>query len=479
MSSQRFTHFWAAETIRQQEVDAGPLADDAANRRAQTAADAEAFVLQRAHHLAEAQQLIPLLHSYQQRISAGLWLVFMLACLSGAGLALNLAPQSARQISLIEAVSVVILANLLFILLWLFTMVRRQAPGGLGYWLQHYLHKLTRNQQRLAVAQSYTQLCAQQGLLKPALSSISHAIWATILGVAVLVLTLRFIAYDYQFVWQTTLLSAQQISSLIDALHLLPGILGIEPPLVDSATQISTNPRATAIWLLTVIVLYAWLPRIILLIACEWLRRRRLRQLRLDWTKPGYAELRAAFASGAAREIDPAPADIEVISKRSAPAPATKASACMLMTLELPDALVERLANLLREHHNLTWSANINSASDRRQWLNHLANFQSHNQSAPQLLLVINPLLSPDRGSLRFLEALTHHAHLHIILSLQDSVRGKLWSDALQEHLPEVKLLTSIGSNLQPKSATHSNVSTPALDSCFAEIKEIIDAWKV
>ena len=477
MISQRFMRFWMTEAIRQQEAEHGPLADNSANRRAQSAASAEEFALQRAEHLAHAQQLQPAFLFYQRALRLAFWLSILFASLSGIALALNLAPQANRDISLIEAVSVAILTNALFILLWLVAVLRKQAPGGPGHWLLQSVQRFTGDQHRFLAAQSHTHLCARQGLLKPGFSVFSHSLWSTILGAAFIALTLRFLVYDYQFVWRTTLLSAAQIEALISAMHILPGMLGIERPLIDSATQVAANPRDTAIWLLSCILIYAFMPRILLLCASEWIRRRRLRKLSLDWSLPGLIELRPVYDRQQVIDVDPAPADIEVFPQRKArqsPAPTT--GRALLISLEWPAEQAQQLSSLFSNRADWEWLANISSASERNECLSKLANLSAKGaQTPPQVYLVINPLLSPDRGSLRFIEAVSQLSSVVIVVALAGSQRGKLWQQTMQQHLPELALA------ITPKSAEQDLSNTDAQtvwEQCIADITEATNQCK-
>lgn len=472
MISQRFMRFWAAETIRQQEAEHGPLADSSANRRAQSAASAEDFVLQRAECLAQEQQLEPAFLFYQRALRLAFWLSILLAILSGITLALNLAPQANREISLIEAVSVAILTNALFILLWFVAILRKSALRGPGHWLLQSVQKFTANQHRFLVAQSHTHLCARQGLLKPGFSVFTHSLWTTILGAALIALTLRFVVYDYQFVWRTTLLSATQIEALISTMHILPGLLGIERPLIDSATQISANPRDTAIWLLSCILFYAIVPRIFLLCASEWVRQGRLRKLKLDWSLPGLTELRSLYDSQQAVDVDPAPKHIAIFPQRAPRRSPTATSGALLVSLEWPVEQADQLSHILSKRDDMQWLANINSASERNQCLNKLAKFA---QATPRVYLVINPLLSPDRGSLRFIEAVSQLAEVIIVVALADTLRGKLWRQSLSQHLPEVTLATT------PHSAAEdlSNASSQTVwQQCIGDVTEATEQCK-
>lgn len=475
MMSQRFMRFWAAETIRQQESDQGPLADNNANRRAYPESSAENFVLQRAHFLLQEQQLQPAFSFYQRTLKIGLWLLVLIATFSGITLALNLTPQANRDISLLEAVSVAIITNAVFIIFWLIAVLRRQPPGGPGHWLVQGAHKFSRNQNRFLVAQAHTQLGAQQKLLKPAFSALTHGLWTVVLSAAFITLTLRFITYDYQFIWRTTLLNQAQIDSVIQFLHVLPSLFAIEPPLINSTTLLSSNPRETAIWLLACIFFYAIVPRVMLFIASEWLRRRRLRGLTLNWALPGYAELRAQYDAQQTVEIDPAPAEIAVLPVRAATTSAADLADAVLITLEWPAEHAQRLSEVTASSPDVDWFTNVSSAKERRDCLNTLA--AQHTQgSQVTLMLAINPLLSPDRGSLRFIEALTHFANVTILLGLADTQRGALWLDTLHTHLPQIDITTH-QQDIARMVDDHDLYSL--WQQCLADLTEALRACKV
>ena len=470
--SQRFMRFWTAETIRQQELDNVPLADNNANRRASPESSVENFVLQRAHYLAQEQQLAPAFSFYQRILKLGLWLLVFIAALSGITLALNLTPQANREISLLEAVSVAIITNAVFIMFWLIAVLRRQTPAGPGQWLVQAAQKFSRSHNHFLVAQAHTRLSAQQKLLKPAFSVLTHGLWSVVLGAALVTLTLRFVTYDYTFIWRTTLLDQAQIYSVIEYLHIIPGLFAIEPPIINSSSLLSSNPRETAIWLLACIFFYAIAPRIVLLCASEGLRRWRLRRLKFDWALPGYAELRAQYDAQQNVEVEPAPAQITVLTEHAATTSTAVLAKTVLLSLEWPPEQTQRLKEVTACAPDIDWLSNISSAKERRDCLNALA-AQHRQHSQPTLLLAVNPLLSPDRGSLRFIEALTHFANVTILLALGDTQRGTLWRDAIQTHLPQNNIIPQ-QQNAQPE-IEQSDLEA-LWNQCLADVSEALDA---
>lgn len=442
MAKHLFYQHWQAEVIRQRELHWGPLADDQAMRAAKLQERPDDKLFTRAARLCDTHGFVPAMHHYQRWLGWLLWAMAALAIVSGIGLATSITPQGRATISLLDALLSLFLLNTLLILLWAVSHALGERTNGFGALLDPLSKVLLRQGQLLTVAQAHTSLSVHQRLWRPALASVSHGFWFILLSSAWLTLTLRFISYDYQFEWRSTLLNESNIESVIGTLSILPQWLGVAPP---------ETPQSTAIWLLACLLLYAILPRLLLLLGAEITRRVRLARLQVDWQLTGFETLYQQFAptkhdpQGGHDESwheDSAPAHIQVLptshlsNARPKVSPrANAASTFAWSTLEWPasPAAVQQLVE--QAHLEATGKpANAHQAlgdiSTREQRQQTVIQQQ---RQARHLLLIVNPSLSPDRGSLRFIAELEQAGPLAIYIP--QGPRSALWQNQLQKHL--------------------------------------------
>ena len=451
-----FAATWVAEIIRQHEAAQGPYDDHHIQRHLENQPNFDARVITRAKMLVERNDLASAIDRYQFSWRLTLVLLLLAAMVSGIGLAMQLTPAQARTVSLIEALIMLVMVNALFILVWCVTMMAKPRARGLAGWLFKFisgrllssrLHKT----EIVRVATAHTSVMHRYKLIKPTFASVSHIVWTFLLTAALLTLVTRFIAFEYEFVWRTTLLSDAQIQALLNAFHTVPSLLGLPRPDIDQLSGVPNDNRAVAIWLISCVFIYALLPRLILLLGSLWLYRQRAKYLPLDWSLAGFSELQQQWQRSATVEVDPPPASIQrhgpKIVEQSTELGNTPTT--VLETVRLQPQLVM----------TVDWSASqqsdfkkqfqtypdvsvcsANSAAERQQLLEAL---HRHAQVAPRTLVLINAQLSPDRGTLRFIDTLTEYTTPQIGLVSGKSQRNEqVWRDYLGEHLAETSLVT-------------------------------------
>ncbi|MGA1391972.1 MAG: DUF2868 domain-containing protein [Phycisphaerales bacterium] len=152
----------------------------------------------------------------------------------------------------------------------------------------------------------------------------SNALW-TVFNLAGLATAITLLATrQYEFAWESTILSAEAMQRLTSAIASAPPLLGF--PVPDAATIAASrfdpaNPQAfsmqsdavRAMWsglLLGSIVCYALVPRIALTLLCAWRRRAAFAAMRLDRGDPSISMLLAALRDprdSASGEVVPLP----------------------------------------------------------------------------------------------------------------------------------------------------------------------------
>lgn len=470
MASQQFERIWTAEIIRQYESHQGPLADTQANQQVAPIQQHQERLLKRAELLAASYGFAAQQHWVNMCIKATIAILTTLAVLSGITLATQLSPQIPGTISLIEALLLLVVVNLVFILFWLLTLLPSRHAGGIAQWLFKFAQQHIQHPQRLLALQSYGSTLARHHLIKPSFAMLSHWLWTVLLLTALVTLLLRFIAFDYQFVWQTTLLSEQQIQTTLAAFHTIPEWLGLAPPVVipPSSQLIESDllQRNTALWLLSCVILYALLPRLLLLLGCMLYRHREASSLAVNWSLPGFTELQQEWQRGDLLEVDAAPSHITVPGSPSlntpqleTPCPTQPALSQIIVTLDWPESAHQKL---LEQDINIP----VYPANHQQQRATILTALGRTNKPLPALLL-INSALSPDRGALRFIQTLTPHSKLTVGLALASTQsRLELWQEYLNTHLPEEVCVLSAA---RPYSGDTQNLETSGM--------ELISQW--
>ncbi|RUO32206.1 hypothetical protein CWE12_04300 [Aliidiomarina sedimenti] len=420
-----FLRHWQAEIIRQRELHWGPVADDAARRMAATCSNPDDKLLTRAARLCHDLALDNDIQRYRRLLTLTLSLLALLAVISGIALASSISPQHARTISLLDAMIALLLINTLLMIGWAAGMLIRSKPGGIGAFLLHYMPGLVRSPSLLPIMQAHTSLALHQGLMRPALSAVTHGFWLLLLATTFITLVIRFIGFDYQFVWRTTLLSETNVATLVEVLHIVPGLFAFEQPLVTfGATGDAASQRAIAIWLLACLFFYAITPRALLFIGCDLYRRYRLANLKVNWQLAGFSELREQLADAPSTDTDTSDNSIKVLPTQTTYRHSVINSDPAWFTLEWPlsEALYIPLAEL-----PITPLGNVSSREERQQLLTGIA------RHPRQIMAVINPELTPDRGSLRLLAEISSHCPL--ALFVPPGGRSQLWRNSLDEHL--------------------------------------------
>lgn len=421
----QFLRHWQAEIIRQRELHWGPVADDAARRMAATCSSPDNKLLTRASRLCHDLALDDDIQRYRRLLRLTLSLLALLAVISGIALASSISPQHARTISLLDAMIALLLINTLLMIAWAAGMAIRGKPGGIGAFVLHYMPGVVRSPSLLPIMQAHTSLALHQGLMRPTLSAVTHGFWLLLLTTTFVTLVIRFIGFDYQFVWRTTLLSETNVAALVDVLHIVPGLFSFEQPRVTfGATGDAASQRAIAIWLLACLFFYAIAPRALLFISCDLYRRYRLANLKVNWQLAGFSELREQLTDAPSTEADTGSESIKVLPTQTTHSHSAISSDPAWFSLEWP---VSEPPNTPLSQLPITPLGNVSSRQERQQLLTEIAHHPR------QIMAAINPELTPDRGSLRLLAEISSHCPL--ALFIPQGGRSQLWRESLDEHL--------------------------------------------
>ncbi len=148
-------------------------------------------------------------------------------------------------------------------------------------------------------------------------SGISHGLWVAFNAACLLMVILTLIASEKRFVWETTILSADAYTRLTQTMAWLPGKVGFGTPTdqqVAASNGATGAPGSEAMrhaWsglLVGSLVIYAFVPRLLLFGVCLGRARRARARWRLDTSRPGYLRLQSMLMPQAERlgVVDPA-----------------------------------------------------------------------------------------------------------------------------------------------------------------------------
>lgn len=298
-----------AEAVRLHEDTLGaPLHEPQADERARAFdGDLERRIIVRAQTLSVAAALQTAFGHLRAGTQATIAAALIGALLAGAGAArLVLGSYAEGPVNFFLALTSLLGLHTLMLLVWLVVMLFRPgsaAAGLLGGLVLRLGRRLTRWLHRgpveLAALRAAGEALARPPLGRWTLSTISHSLWlcylAGCLGAVLLLLGTR----QYDFAWETTILSERAYMTMAGIIAAPVEMLGFEIP--DPA-QVAGSRRtgsgqvfdARERWgglLVGCLVVYGLLPRgFALLVSVGALLRARSRY-RLDITRPGFARL--------------------------------------------------------------------------------------------------------------------------------------------------------------------------------------------
>ncbi|WP_408608105.1 DUF2868 domain-containing protein [Candidimonas nitroreducens] len=440
---------WMAETVRLREAHWGPLEDASESRRARAEGRGlAAKILLRARYLGQREKLDELLARWKRGARLALLGLAVAALFAGAGAALGALGNGERPVNLLLALFAILGLHTLTFLAWLLSFGVHAQVAGLGRLWLWLTRKLARSPDAALAPRALLELLSRNGALRWILGGVSHGLWVCAFASLLLVLVAVLSTRRYTFGWETTLLSADAFVHATTILGWLPARLGFAMPAADmvrASNGLHTLPASVQMlwssWLLGCVLAYGLLPRLLALLLCLYMSRRRLAATALDASLPGYAELRERLQPSSEQTGIDAPDTGEVATRIPSGHGAAQAGRPLVVGIELPgdepwpvQALPEGMAD----------GGNIDSRTQRNALLESL---RAHPPS--RLLAVCDARQTPDRGALALLAELAAPAgELRILLhgAAAGAGRSAAWrerlaaagrpADSLYEHWP-------------------------------------------
>ena len=323
--------------------------------------------------------------------------------------------------------------NSLMLIIWLISLTQKyRAPTSIPLWLTGSL----KDPIHQALLEHDAQTAAQPPF-RWIRSRISHQIaLCGLFGMftaSLMLLTVR----QYQFNWQSTLLTDQHFAQIIHALAWLPAQLGIPTPSpsIIAAARNHYHSEHAAQWgilLLASILCYGIIPRLIAWLIC-WQHSRRYHPT-LNLAQPYYQNIIQQWQRQIIDDASDYQPDRPIIAPTKIPLNYTGAHWAIL--LEAPDAPDNWYSHILGQD----WT-NKGSIVERAQ----LADLITELTAQPvQLLIGIRAQQTPDRGIVRQISKLAQATQHNIIIQLLPSnpssqtpaeqERRNQWQQVLHEH---------------------------------------------
>jgi hypothetical protein len=451
-----------AEAVRlHEEARGAPLDEPGADEAARTSAgDFERRVLLRAERLSIAQPLRAALHHLQAGTSAAFALGLVAAfAAGGASARVVLGSYTEGPVNFFLALTALLGLHTIALMVWLIFIVFRPgsaAIGLLGSLVLRLGGRLTRSLHKgpleLAAVQAAGSVFLSAGVGRWALSTISHCIWLAYLAGCLIVVVLLLSTRQYDFAWETTILSEPVYVRMARLIALPVQALGFAVP---DPEQISASrwtgkgaviAEAREAWgnlLIGCIVVYGLLPRgLALLVSVTALLRARSRY-RLDSGHVGFVRLHSRLMplSRQTGIVDPEEADerdraaatavVEAVAIRT-----TGPTGILGLEIDRPDSgWPPNLPSI--EWWDLGFADN---RADRQRILEEAAAAGD----APRALLVVCSLAAtPDRGTRAFIDALRRSSRSPPVLLLTEGqrLRGRAQAKQVEQRIQDWRRL--------------------------------------
>ena len=440
-----FKQAWLCEAIHLRESQWGPQDDNRAILLAQNELSPLAKVISRAQELSRVIGLTTTITTLSSAGWVALILITVMIIITGASMALTALGQGAQPVNIVWALVALLGLNVLSLILWCLALLSPTASGGrlaqLWPWLTR---KLARGPNMGLAVQAWWSVWHQARATRWLLSTGTHLIWMSITLMAAVTMLLVLSTRQYDFVWETTVLSSEVFVKWIGYLSVLPQWFGFAVP--DSETVRASGSltqhgaeiarRLWSEWLLACLLIYGFLPRLFFALLSGFFIIQRLSRVGPDLSSPYYLSVLSRMPSFERQAEGIRPAG-SVITKGLEPQhPESKVwnADHILIAIELdptddwPPAGLGSALSLVNH---------VDSSESRK---NTLANINSARPKS--LVLACDARHSPDRGTLRLIANLSEHSK-RTLLWLRHSQAAQAHTEAWVaqlRNLPQIEL---------------------------------------
>ena len=432
-----FDQAWLYETVRRQELQAA-LPDEAhINRIALGAAtDPHGQLLARAQASVFAETVRADQKTVRQSMRLTVALLWFVSFLVGASLGLATLGDGRQAVNVVWTLGALLLPATAMLLVWLVLMFGATGSGGLlGRGWALLVGGLLGKTGRAKTWQAWLASTVDAGSQRWWLAFISHSMWLWLMLGVLLSLLLAFSLRHYTFVWETTWLGESMFEAAARAVGYFPGLLGFATPesqvIRDSGHAALTDPvsrKAWASWLVGAVLVFGFIPRLVLSAISFYMARARERSWRISLEDAYAISLLAKLAllKRATQTDGAAGAPDRLARLIGLPQDQVQAKAAWLaLETEAPESIGQALDEVGIE---------IPAADDRHARQEAIARLQM--LKPRRLLMLVDARQTPDRGVLRLLVRFGSHAHQAGVLMLQtgcERARTPQWQERLDE----------------------------------------------
>jgi len=440
-----FKQAWLCEAIRLRESQWGPQDDSKARLLAQNARSPMAKIILRAQELSRSNTLAASMATLNSASWLACLVVFSAAIIIGASSAVAALGSGAQPINIVWALISLLGLNFLSLIIWGVTLISPTASGGrLAQLLPWLTRKLARGPDIGLAAQAWWSLWHQARATRWLLSAGTHLIWMLLLLAASATTLFVLSTRQYDFVWETTVLSPEVFVNWVGQLAVIPHLLGFPIPdteLVRASGSIPQNSAETARklwsgWLLGCLIVYGVLPRLVLLLMSTLIVFSRRGRIKPDLTSPYYVAVLHRMTSSERHYADTPPeASIFKIDATSTQwSRDTFNTEHILIAIE-PDPKdiwpPEGIGSIV------SCAGPIDSRESRQRVLRAMTQARPKN-----LVLVCDARHSPDRGTVRLIRDLSENAKRTLVWlrhNQASQAHTQAWLSQLRD-LSEIKL---------------------------------------
>jgi len=295
-----FYQAWLCEAIRLQETQWGARDDSKARLLAQSAPTPLKKITSRAVTLSQDSGIASAVAQIKKVGWAVVIFTLVLAVLAGSITSFSALGNGMTPVNVVWAFMTLLAFNLLSMAVWCITMLSPKASGG---WLTQFWPWLTRKLARgpniSLAAQAWWSLWHQAQATRWVMSAGTHVIWLTVSLATSVFMLFSLSTREYDFVWETTVLSPDIFVNWVGILSAIPQWFGFEVPdsqIVRMSGSIpQANAEATRIlwssWLLGSLIVYGIIPRAILALLSFLILIKRSRLTAPEITSPYYASV--------------------------------------------------------------------------------------------------------------------------------------------------------------------------------------------
>lgn len=452
-----FEAAWLTEAVRLRELAEGDALTYADTLPDSDPVQQQRWLQKRAGYIAEVEGLAARVQGWRRNARLVLWVLLALALMSGGFAALGFFGAQNREINVLWTLIGLIGVHLVALVLWLVMLFFQGGSGGgtlgrLWLWLvEHLPHRAAPATGPDYVMQALPAIMSRSGLGRWWLSAVTHSVWLLALAATLVVMLLALSLRSYGFVLETTILSPSVFTDFVQGFGWLPSRLGFavpDPASIASALDASANQseavrRAWSSWLAGGIVVYAFIPRLLVWLL-TLLRIRSLNKALLpDLALPGYGDLlcRASQVQQNPGIVDAAPGPYS--SLRLTPPHAVPGREALLIGMELHSDVRWPPFQPSSARTSLRVGEVVETREQRRAVLAELVS-----SPVARLLVACDVRISPDRGSLSWLVDLSAPVGEIAVwlLNVDDAAgaREQVWRDSLGAvGLPENRILTT------------------------------------